>query len=157
MADGNEKKAAQKAAKPKRKSRKKAGRPLSKDEISVEQIEQTLIDCGGILPAVAKALKITRQTLYKRLDTAPHLKAVIKKCRRDNCAIAEAHLVKAIRAGDKALGIKYLEQFDPDYARTTKVKVGIDTETLQAIVASFGGDVEKLRAFRAAVVGPGSA
>lgn len=131
-----------------------------RSKYSDDQVVQFFHSQGGIVAAVAKAMGITRQSLWERINKSPFLIAELKAIRENRLDLAETIVFKTMQ-GNPAKGIKpdvrvaqwYLEKHGKDRGYGNKIETSISTADLQEVVAAFGGDLTKLRSFRASLDG----
>jgi hypothetical protein len=70
--------------------------PSAEESETAALIEQF----GGNVSAVARALKVSRTTMHKRIKRSVFLKHAVSECREELLDEAEAKLVEAIRRGE---------------------------------------------------------
>lgn len=119
--------------------------------LSEAQIEAALRSHAGIMSFAAKALGVTRSAVHIRVDRSPRLQAVAAEVRETILDAAEGNIAKAINKGDVQTSRWYAERLGQGRGYGNKVHATIDIGAIEALAASFGGDLAKLRAFRAAV------
>lgn len=116
------------------------------------QLETALRKHCGIKAQAAKALRVDRASVQERVEKSPRLQQVIREIEEAVGDMCEGNILRALKAKDKQTSRWYAERklkrrgYAPKLESETKLADG----DLAAIVAAFGGDVEKLRAARAA-------
>lgn len=70
--------------------------------LTVEQIAHALERKAGNITEAAKALKVTRQALHKRIGEDESLRQVLVNARETLVDVAESHLLKQIKRGNTA-------------------------------------------------------
>jgi hypothetical protein len=116
--------------------------------ISVERIIGVMRKYGGIRPEVCKELGITRQTLFCRIKNSPTLQAAELDIEEENLDIGEGHIINGLREGKERYVFYYLDHKGKRRGYGNTAQISLDDAQLREIVAAFGGDVTKLRAFR---------
>ena len=113
----------------------------------------------GIKSLAAKELKVTRQTVQQRVEKSARLQAVISEVKEtvlDTCESVIFNAIKPKRGKPDLATARWLAERlgkSRGYARN---EPGLENEQLEAFVASFGGDVGKLRAALAALSAGGT-
>lgn len=99
--------------------------------LTEEQIALALERKMGNITEAAKALKVSRQALYKRIDGNEMLAAVLKEGRETIVDIAESALVRQIKVGNITAIIFTLKTQGKDrgYVERTEI-TGADGESL---------------------------
>lgn len=69
-------------------------------QISSENIANALKKKNGNLSQAAKALKISRSTIYRRVEADPQLQEVLEDAREELIDIAEDQLHKQVKQGN---------------------------------------------------------
>lgn len=101
---------------------------------------------GGIQALAAKELKTTRQNVHQRIKGSPALQTLLAEIEDENLDIGEGHILKGLRAGDKEMVRYYMDRKGRKRGYGNSVSVGTDEATLEAVVATLGGDPAALRA-----------
>lgn len=118
-------------------------------------IEHALRKSYGILTHAAKELGVTRAAVDYHVRSSPKLKAVVAESREIIVDHAEHNVMDAVvTKGDEGLSKWVLERLGKKRGYGNSTEHGISEDDIYAIVASFGGDLEKLKAFRAALDAP---
>jgi hypothetical protein len=122
--------------------------------ISESRLIGSLKRWGGLPALAAKELGVTRQAVHGRIKNSLTIQAAITEIEESNLDIAEGHVVKLLRAGDKEMVKFYLTQRGKKRGYGTKVEAEfrLTNAEIESIVASFGGDLNALRAFRAQLI-----
>ncbi|MBI1213641.1 MAG: hypothetical protein GC190_19455 [Alphaproteobacteria bacterium] len=105
---------------------------------------------GGILSLAALDLQVSRQALHQRIRESAELQAAVEEATEETLDIAEGHVVKGVRRGDRTMVTYYLDRKGGKrgYKQKVETEAALSDRDLTAIVAAFGGDIEKLRAAR---------
>lgn len=82
--------------------------------LTVEQIAHALQQKAGNITDAAKALKVTRQALHKRIREDEVLQAVVTDARETLVDIAESQALKQIKRGNTAMIIFTLKTLGKD-------------------------------------------
>lgn len=70
--------------------------------LTIEQIAHAIEKKAGNVSDAARALKVTRRALYKRIDDSEELQQVLKDARETLVDVAESQLLKQIKRGNTA-------------------------------------------------------
>lgn len=110
------------------------------------QIEAALRAKDGVIAHAAAKLKMTRQSLWKRVQDSAYLQAVRQEIEETMLDYGEGHITKGVRAGDKDY-VRLLMMSGKGRKRGygNTVTVGADDATAAAIIAALGGDPAKYR------------
>lgn len=126
------------------------------------QIKAALAKHAGIVYLAAKELGMARQSVHERISSSPELKAWAENLREEIYDVVDGVIMEAVTPLiDKETGKRIRE---PDlttvrwfadrhmrkrgYGTQVEATHKLDDEALGALVASLGGDIEKLRALR---------
>jgi hypothetical protein len=93
----------------KKKSKRNAQLTQYKKTFTFEMLRDSIIKHRGNMSEVAKAMKISRKTIYNRMEDFPELKDVIAEARDIGVDEAEGLLRKRMLAGDTTAIIFYLK------------------------------------------------
>jgi len=121
-----------------------------------QEFEAALRAHKGIKSQAAVVLGMTRQAVQDRVDRSPYLQAVIRDIEETTLDVAETNIGKAMDAGDMTTSRWYAELKGGQRGFRRKIENTVDEDQLAGIVAAFGGNVDNLKAFRAAVTGDSS-
>jgi uncharacterized Fe-S cluster-containing MiaB family protein len=104
--------------------------PPSPHGHTIEQIAEALRNHNGIVSTAAKALKVSRQAIDRRISNSATLKAVVIEARSDVVDLAETKLIELIQAGDVRAILFTLRTLGRDrgWAETVDVNVLIERE-----------------------------
>lgn len=108
---------------------------------------------AGIQSLAAKELNTSRQNVFYRIKNSPRIQAVIAEIEEETLDIGEGHLIKMLREGDKEIVRYYLDRKGKKrgYGTRGEFETKLSEDTLTAIVIAMGGDLDKLKAARAAI------
>src|SRR5471032_2121685 len=121
---------------------------------TIKQIEAALRDNDGHPSLAARELGVSRQVIHERINRSPVLQTVVSDIDSELLEIRLGQITKAMRAGDMATVRWFMERKGRDIGYGKKSEVIMSDAQIEAIVRSFGGDVEKLQALINAVEGP---
>ncbi len=76
---------------------------------SAEQVIQALRDSHGLVSVAAKRLGVSRQAIYKRIETSPAVAAARDDAREAMLDVAEQALYERVKAGDSWAIVFYLK------------------------------------------------
>lgn len=93
-----------------------------KPRLTLLKIEEAIRASGGIKTIAAHMLNISRSTLYRHLAKHPRLADVCDEVESELCDLAEAEIIKAIRAGDMPTVRWYLETKGRDRGYSRRVE-----------------------------------
>lgn len=144
-------------AKAAKRKRKKGGTKLGRGKMTpTGLLKAALLKHGGVAAWAARELGCTRQAVTNRIKTDARLRAWIEEVEQVSLDEAENCVLAAIRGGDVTTARWYLEKKGTarGYARAT-IDARISEESISAIVAAFGGDVDALTEFRDSLEAPG--
>lgn len=107
----------------------------------------------AIVSRSAKELGITRQTLAIRIAGSDELQRHVREVKEATLDLGESVIMQAIKKKDLPTTRWYLERQGKTrgYASKSEIDTRVSDEQLEAIIAAFGGDADKLRAFRSAI------
>ena len=120
-------------------------------KVTTAQIEGALRRWAGIKSLAARDLNITRQAIHRRVNESAHLQTVLTEIDEENLDIGESHILKGLRAGDRHYVMYFMNRKGKERGYGPKVEAKLSDSEIEAIVATFGGDLEKLRAVRDAL------
>lgn len=69
------------------------------EKLSIDQIEEALRACDGLMSLTARKLKVTYQTLKNYMLKYPHLEDVVEEANEDMVDLSESKLKRHIKAG----------------------------------------------------------
>lgn len=121
--------------------------------VTEAEVEAALRAKRGIKSHAAEMLGITRQSVQFRVDSSPHLQAVCRDIEEILLDKVESNIEGAIDKEDMTTSRWYAELKGGQRGFRRKIENTVDEDQLAGIVAAFGGNVDNLRAFRAAVTG----
>ena len=78
-------------------------------QVTNAKIKKAITDADGVIVDVARAVGVTRQTIYNRIEESPELQAALEEARESLTDTAESELGKAIRAGNLTAIIFHLK------------------------------------------------
>lgn len=121
--------------------------------IPIGRLKAALKKHMGIVARAAKEVGIARQTLAIRIASSPELQEHIRHVKEDTLDLVDSVILGAIKNKDVGTARWYAERQGKSRGYATKLETEsrISDDQLEAIVESFGGDVEKLRAFRQSI------
>lgn len=104
---------------------------------------------GGIVILAANELKITRQTLWERIERSPRLQRARAEIEEELLDIAEGHIAVGVRKGDKDWTKFYASKKGAKRGYGDRTQTSFDDAQIEALIGSLGGDPD---AFRAALL-----
>jgi hypothetical protein len=119
-------------------------------KVSDAALQRALRAADGILANAAKELGVSRQLVWARVHRSSDLQEVIREIEDGLKDVAEGHIAAGVRRGDYRWVTYYMERKGADRGYGKDVGRMTDGD-LEAIVASLGGDLDKLKAARAAL------
>lgn len=123
-------------------------------KVTDAQIITALKNNAGIVAYAARDLNIARSSLRDRLKNHPHLAELAAEEVEITLDACDALFVKAIRTDKDLETAKWYaiqKGKHRGYGDKTDVNINLSDDVLDAIVTSFGGDADGLRAFRRSV------
>lgn len=130
-----------------------AGRHAGNRTIPEAYMAAALIKADGIVADAAKALKCTPQAIHDRLRNTPGLQKTMADAEAHVIDLSKRVVTRKIRDKDCDRNARwYLEHRSKEFSN--KNDMGLSEDALHAIVAAFGGDVDRLKAARAAIEQP---
>ena len=106
---------------------------------------------AGVISLVARELGTSRQNIHQRIKASPELQAAMAEAEDELLDVAEGHVARLIRQGDRATIMWYLNRKGRTrgYGTTSTRPPEPTEQQLEAIVVSLGGSIP---AFRRALV-----
>ena len=120
-------------------------RPKAEDVIPEKAIIEALMNNGGVVVLAARELGTTRQNLAQRIAASSVLQEMLQAIEGEHTDVAEGHMLNALRQGDMRVVLWYLERKGKKRGYGNSVQAGFDEAQLEAIVASFGGNLDLMR------------
>lgn len=114
--------------------------------VSDAALADALTKAGGNKSQAAKMVKLGRSAVQERVDKSPFLQEAIRRTEETLLDIAESHVVKFVKRGDKDMVRYALDRKGRKRGWGPNVSVGIDDAQAEAIVAGLGGSAEAYRA-----------
>ncbi len=138
---------------PKKRARAAKDDAAPPGKITEKALIAALRKWGGIQTLAARELGTTRQNVHSRIKNSARLQEVVAEVEEETLDLGEGHIVKGVRKGDKDLVKYYLDRKGKmrGYGPRSDVEAKLSEDTLMAIVVAMGGDLDKLKAARAAV------
>lgn len=82
---------------------------MTREDITNKQIIEVLEKKAGLLAPTAKALGISRQTIYRWIESDQELKDAVKSCRETVIDMAESVLMEKIQGKETVATLFYLK------------------------------------------------
>src|SRR5690242_1223433 len=111
---------------------------------TIKQIEAALRSNSGQPSLAARELGVSRQAIHERIKRSPQLQTVISDIDSELLEIGQGQIAKAMRAGDMATVRWFMERKGRDLGYSKQSEQRLSDAQIEAIIASFGGDLEKL-------------
>lgn len=110
--------------------------------LTIEQITHALRQKAGNITEAAKALKVTRQALHKRIGEDEALQAVVVDAREAMVDVAESEALKQIKRGNTAMIIFTLKTLGKNRGYVERQEItGADGNALEVKVIEGPRDV----------------
>jgi hypothetical protein len=106
---------------------------------------------GGIRSLVATEMGCTRQNLCQRIKNSEKLREVEAEIGDEVMDLVEGTIIKAIKKGDLPTTRWYADRQGKARGFGNTAQNRMSDADIEAFVAAFGEDLEKLRAFRSAL------
>lgn len=100
----------------------------------------------GVIAHAAEELGITRQSAWARVQSKPHLKAILDDVDAEVGEKARGNLITAVKAGDVQASKWWLERRDPAFKATQSWR--LDEDQAAELVKNLGPDALKALAGR---------
>ena len=102
---------------------------------------------AGVISLVARELGTSRQNIHQRIKASPELQAAVAEAEDELLDVAEGHVARLIRQGDRATVVWYLSRKGRSrgYGTTSPRPPEPTEQQLEAIVASLGGSIPAFR------------
>ncbi|KFG66735.1 helix-turn-helix domain-containing protein [Microvirga sp. BSC39] len=91
-------------------------------KLKYQRVEQALREQGGLIAQAAVVLSVQRSTLYRFIANNPELEAVREEATEALLDTAEAHLARAVEAGDMKAIRFFLERKGKHRGYSTRVE-----------------------------------
>jgi hypothetical protein len=134
---------------------------IGRGNLSEAMYEGAIRKHAAILVFVARELKVTRTAVVNRIANSKHLQDVVKEVEEVHKDIGQGAIVKGLKKGEYRWVTYYMDRKAKDrgFGQKLETETKLADGEIEAFVAAFGGDLEKLRAVRAALnsSSPGSA
>lgn len=115
--------------------------------IRIGPIKSALTKHRAIVSRAADELGITRQSLAIRIQDSLELQQHVRDVHEMTMDMTEGVIFKSLEAGDAAMARWYAERKGKSRGYGHQTAIELTDESLERIIAGFGGDAEKLRAF----------
>jgi acyl-CoA reductase-like NAD-dependent aldehyde dehydrogenase len=79
------------------------------ERLTVAKIKEAIANADGVIAEAARALGVSRMTIYRRIEESDDLREAVEAAREELTDIAERELGKAIRAGNLTAIIFHLK------------------------------------------------
>ena len=79
------------------------------ERLTVAKIKEAIASADGVIAEAARALGVSRMTIYRRIEESDDLREAVEAAREELTDIAERELGKAIRAGNMTAIIFHLK------------------------------------------------
>lgn len=127
-------------------------RPKKENVISEQELYKALIKHDGVYSDVAKQFGVTYPAIYSRVKNSPRLQEALAVAEGQILDASRRVIQKKIRKGDDKNARWFMERRAKGFSN--RADPGITVEDMYALIATLGGDVEKMKELRAALDEP---
>ena len=127
-------------------------RPKQADVISEADLFKALIKHDGVYSDVAKQFGVRYEAVYDRVKNSPRLQHALSVADAQMVDASRKVIQKKIRKGDDKNARWFMERRAKGFSNRTEI--GVTAEDLYALVATLGGDVEKMKELQAILDAP---